>query len=208
MEIVLKSKIGPRSLILLSVTAFVYGGIYLGTNWISSTREFHYNLYFEWEKQVPIIPFMIIFYLSAYLLPLLPLLVLNYKKQMVVAKSIILSGLIAGIIFLAFPTQLGFHRSVENIGILRPLFLLIWSIDLPHNLVPSLHVAMSYLMIIPCLKKIGHWPRIFFLSLLVGISTSVIFVHQHHLLDLLSGLSLGIICFYVVKRYSRNKSFL
>jgi membrane-associated phospholipid phosphatase len=61
----------------------------------------------------------------------------------------------------------------------------VFSIDRPHNLVPSLHVIFSCAIALACADFASGALRIALLAWLVVIVASTLLVHQHHLLDLL-----------------------
>ena len=183
-----------RTLLLLIKTAIIYLSVYTITNKINTFRLDHYNLYFPWELKIPLVPEFIIFYLSTFILPALPIALLDFDEKRKVSKAVIISTLIGGTIFLLIPTKLGFIRSTEGLGVFEFLYKVMWFLDEPHNLFPSQHVSISFLLIAPCLKKITFIKRILLVLLLILISLSILFVHQHHLLDLIGGLFLGVFC--------------
>jgi membrane-associated phospholipid phosphatase len=70
---------------------------------------------------------------------------------------------------------------------------------MPHNLVPSLHVAASILLIAALWRALTPvWIRAGLLLWGVLLCASVVLVHQHHLLDVLGGWLLGLAAFRLV----------
>ena len=189
--------------LLFVKTALIYGIVYVGTNKINTARNDHFELFFDWELNIPLIPFFIIFYLITFPLALLPIKLLNYEEQVKASRSIILSTFIGGAIFLLIPTNLGFVRGAENLGIFNIAYKMLWFFDDPHNLFPSQHIAVSYLLIMPCLKKINIFQKSLLVILFLLISFSIILVHQHHLLDLFAGFFLGVTCYYIINKYKK-----
>jgi membrane-associated phospholipid phosphatase len=67
-------------------------------------------------------------------------------------------------------------------------------VDLPHNLVPSLHVVFSAIIVFAIVEgmnkkatKIFTWGWLFLLCL------STLLVHQHHVLDVVTGLFIAVL---------------
>ena len=204
-----KTIVRIKKLAALSLGIGGFTGVYMPVNYFNSTREAHYHAYTDWELNIPFWPAMILFYFSAYIVPFLPLYFHRLNELKILAKTTILSSLIGGVFFLLFPTILGWDRSVEDVGIWKPFFDFLWKADYPHNLAPSLHVVMAHLLVIPTLPKITN--RLY-KGLCVfwfwAISLSILFVHQHHLLDLVTGLILAEVCyrFYYKPRLEDLKS--
>lgn len=161
--------------------------IYGFTNNYASKSSDLYQMYTQWELSLPLIPWMIIPYLSLNLLFVVAAFVLKSPRVVkAYCLSLVLGALLAGIIFILFPGKLGFTR--EGAPYFTAIFEGMYSIDQPHNLFPSLHVTYSSLSIWAMLEqsknKIFHG---FLWGWLFIISFSVVFVHQHHLFDIVSG---------------------
>lgn len=99
--------------------------------------------------------------------------------------------LIAGVFFYFLPAPVGFVRTLEIprfAGLFRGLYVL----DEATNTFPSLHIGLSYLIVRTLnnekslLKYLWLW---FFL-----ICLSVLFTHQHHIIDIFGGIILGEFC--------------
>jgi membrane-associated phospholipid phosphatase len=163
--------------------------IYPTCNWLSSQQSQTFNLYIAAELNIPFVPEFIWVYLSMYLLFLMPLYFLGIADLKVLGKQLISATLFSGVIFLFFPAKLGFVRSIPQGAIYESLFAKIFVIDMPYNLVPSLHVVFSALIVLvitdSCQSILGKFVYWVWLSL---ICLSILLVHQHHLLDLITGL--------------------
>ncbi len=168
--------------------------IYGGSNLVNTGRSEHYSLNGSWELGVPLIPAMIYPYLSVGLFILLPVFTLNRDQLLVLAKRIAAAIVIAGLIFNLVPTELEFERDIKT-GATAPLFELIYLLDRPHNLFPSLHIALSSIILFMVLASVSTWWRLLLAGWWLLLCLSVLFVHQHHLLDIAGGLILaGLLC--------------
>lgn len=179
------------------LTAFLL--FYLGPNYLATFREGLHKFYFDFELTIPLIPWMIIPYASVYFSPLI-LLFYSSENYAYRARFALLAQIfIALFFFLVFPAQLGFTRFVPE-GFFSYCYRLIFALDQPHNLLPSLHVGFAFewsLGIREINKKWG--PVILFWYILVCIS--VVTTHQHHIPDILTGMPMAYLCHQWARRY-------
>ena len=176
--------------------------VYLGTNEIASNMERHYGMYFDFEKDIPLVPWMIYIYASFHLLLALNFFIIKDPKVIkAFTISLMASSFIAALIFLSFPGELGFSR-VDGTAGYEAMYSFLHKIDHPHNLYPSLHITFSvltaFVMFDQTRSKLFHG---FLLSWVFLICCSVVLVHQHHLFDIFTGLILSLIVIkYVYRR--------
>lgn len=166
--------------------------VYFGGGHIAAHSLETFRLYWSWEQDIPVIPWMIWPYLSLFTLFLLPLAHLNPGQISALSRQSTATLVLAGLIFLAVPTQSGYPPSIVT-GLHQPIFELLGRLDTPHNLAPSLHVAFSALILLACAARTSPglaWGYRFWLLLL---SVSTLLVHQHHLVDVVSGLAIALI---------------
>jgi membrane-associated phospholipid phosphatase len=108
------------------------------------------------------------------------------------------ASLISFAIFFVYPTTL--PRAEVTAGMLaRQAFALLYSIDLPTNCLPSLHVALAWIAAlgIGAEKRRARWIALLW-AMLISISTLT--TRQHYLIDVLAGLSVAALCWLLVKR--------
>lgn len=166
------------------------------TNYLSSYRQQTWALYLPQELSIPFIPQFIWFYLALYPLLILPLFILNSGEIKKLSQQLIVATLLAYIIFMILPCHLGFERTLPTQSYYRALFLFLFNIDYPHNLVPSLHVMYSSLIIFTLNKRVTLILQLLLYCVLLGIICSTVLIHQHHLLDVISGLGLSLIIYH------------
>ena len=175
--------------------------LYLSSNCIADTLLSHHRLYLECEKDIPQVPGMILFYESYFLLVLLSFFGAKSPKSIrALSITMMVSSVIACVIFLLFPGELGFSRTV-NIQGFESMFEALHRMDKPHNLYPSLHITFSTISAFTLLRKTHHKPlQVLLILWLMMISLSVILTHQHHLFDIATGFVLAWItlkCIYL-----------
>ena len=182
----------------VTLSTIVFTVIYGWCNQQAALNSTHYSMFSELELKIPLIPWMIYPYISLNLLLVVAAFVLkDISSVKGFCISLMIAAVIAGFIFYFFPGQLGFIR--QSVPGYEKYFDLMFSIDHPHNLFPSLHVTYSTLGILAMVEqtrsKIFHF---FMWVWLVMISASVVFVHQHHLFDIVTGFILALIIYKTV----------
>jgi len=175
------------ALTLTLAFAAVYGGL----NWWTAERAFRFRLHGTWELAIPHVPEAALAYVSIQLLFLLPLWVLSVPRIARLGRAMLAAIVSAGVVFALLPTELGFARAVPD-GWLAPLYRTIFALDLPHNLFPSLHVALCTLVMLFLVRDAHRRARALYLLWWLALAVSVLLTHQHHLLDVAGGLALGL----------------
>lgn len=173
--------------------------IYPTTNWFANIRHQHYSLFLCAELRIPFYPIFIWPYLSMYGLFLLPPFFLGPYRLKQLAKNLIVLTCVAGVSFVLFPADLGFQRILPSDHFYRSLYSTLFAVDYPHNLVPSLHVVYSTTITLAIVDKVGNHLRCCLLGWLFLLVISTLFVHQHHLIDLVSGIILSV-CIHQLRR--------
>lgn len=168
--------------------------VYPTCNWLSSQRTETYPLYIDLELTIPLVPEFFWLYMSMYVLFFLPPFFLNTDQLKRLGKQLIGATIVSGVIFLLIPTSLGFERVKPEDPFYSSLYEQLFSIDLPHNLVPSLHVIFSAIIVFAIVEgmnkkaaKVCTWVWLFLLCL------STLLVHQHHVLDVITGLLIAVL---------------
>jgi membrane-associated phospholipid phosphatase len=192
------------SLVIDALFFPVYGTV----NWLTNQREDLLDLYLPTELAIPLVPEAIWVYLSMLLLFCLPIFTLSRERARNEALAAILGLFAAATIWLLLPGRLGFER-VLPAGY-EALYGTIFALDAPHNLVPSLHVVFSTLTVLACGQNAPGLARFGLWIWLVCIMASTLLTHQHHVLDVATGLIVAFSCRTLVLRWSmrQNISFI
>lgn len=179
--------------------------VYPLCNWYASGLSSWHALYLDGELALPFLPEFIWFYLSMYVLFLLPPLFVRAGDMRRLRQTLVWGTLISGAAFVLFPSKLGFARVLPEDAFYAPIYAFLFGIDLPHNMVPSLHVVYSALIVLAIIEGRKSGPLVWSFVVWLGcICVSTLFVHQHHVLDVLAGLVLAW-CVQVVFQ-GRNKN--
>jgi membrane-associated phospholipid phosphatase len=164
--------------------------IYPTTNWLSAGGDRYYSLFLAAELRIPFLPQLIWLYLSMYVLFLLPPFLLDPQELRRLGKELIAATCVSGAVFLAFPAKLGFARILPEEGLYRGIFEGMFQVDPPFNLVPSLHVVYTTAIGLALIGRAGALLRLLLCVWLALVLSSTVLVHQHHLLDVATGIAL------------------
>lgn len=182
----------------------IYGSI----NWLTSQRHDLLKLYLPAESTIPLVPEAIWIYLSMFLLFCLPLFTLPRERARHEAMAAILGLFTAAIFWLLLPAKLGFER-VLPAGY-ETFYEMIFTLDAPHNLVPSLHVVFSTIAVQACAQNAPRIIRAGLWIWLTCIAASTLLTHQHHVLDVFIGLLVAFACRTIALRWAMrpDESFM
>ena len=164
--------------------------VYTGTKLLMAGAH-HYNFESAWDLAIPFLPWTVVIYTGAFLYWIISAVIIlrsGTENAFRFLCAHCLSLLAALVFFLALPTTN--TRPVPGDKTLWDFFMrLVYTLDTPDNLFPSLHCELSWLCYL-ALKRIPGMPRsgkcfacVF--SLLVFISTLT--TKQHILIDVLGG---------------------
>lgn len=164
--------------------------VFYGADAWAAHRPWRWHFYADWELAIPYWPAAYPLYHSVFLLPFLlgwqarsVGLIRHWERRM--AAAIVLGGAC----FALLPAELGF--APVNPGPWQPLAQFTGWVAGRHNLVPSLHVALSLLTCRLLWRLAGPGLRTALALWWPLLVLSVLLTHQHHLADVLSGAALG-----------------
>jgi membrane-associated phospholipid phosphatase len=146
--------------------------------------------------------------LSLNVLFILPLFRLDPDQINLLGRQMFTATLVAAVIFLLLPAESLLLRSIPENEPYRQIFTLLYFLDRPNNLAPSLHVIYSGLILISIIRESATSLRLLFGSWLVLILLSTLLVHQHQLVDVLLASVVIIGCRKLVVDESSSKNGL
>ncbi len=185
--------------------------VYGGCNWVTSRRAQVPSFYFAWERHIPFVPAMILPYMSIDLFFVAaPFVVRSDRQRRTLAARIAAAILIAGACFLLFPLRFAFERPQVN-GPLGLIFNNFRSLDLPFNEFPSLHIALCAILFDTYDRNLKGQLRRAVAFWFIMIALSPLLTYQHHVIDILGGFALAILCFHffrdepLLQRFTPNR---
>lgn len=187
----------PRALFYAVTLSAWFMLIYNSCNYYTSLRNDVGTLYFAWELSIPLIPWMVVPYmlLDAFFF-FAPFVTQTKREMRYFALRYLVMQVLAGLVFLAVPLQLAFHRE-EVPGIFGPVFQFLYGFDQIYNLLPCLHVTIGMLVWRVYWRHTQGWVRWAIHVWFLLIIFSTLFTHQHHVADLVAGFWLAVLMFYL-----------
>lgn len=177
--------------------------LFNGSDYIAGLHLYRVPVAMDWElATIPFIPHFTLIYSSIYFSMLLVPFVLRTKHElhaMAMALATVIG--LATIVFLVAPTEPAY-------GPLPRSYTLDWlhevtkMLALRHNLAPSLHVAMSWLILRTLATKATRPIAFALYGWAAAIALATLLTHQHHVIDVLTGSILAETIYHLVYRRS------
>ena len=174
----------------LVFTLALQGLVYFGSKLLMA-GAYHHNLETAWDLAIPFLPWTVSIYVGTFLywaISFLLILRSGTENAFRFLCAHCMSLLIASVFFLLLPTT-NTRPQIEGGGLWNFGMRLIYALDTPDNLFPSLHCELSWLCF-QGLKKVENVPTggkrfALIFSLLIFVSTLT--TKQHILLDVFGG---------------------
>jgi membrane-associated phospholipid phosphatase len=177
------------------VVPLLFAAMYAACGWITADRQGLPVVRWEWERHIPLVPAMIVPYLSLDALLVGSFFLCRTRSELTVhIRRLVLALVVASIAFVAWPLDIGSDRP-PAMGIWRQPFEILRAIDKCHNLCPSLHVAVC-LIIWPVYARRATQlaARIAVHLGFIAVVVSTLLTYQHHVIDVLAGAVLAAAC--------------
>jgi membrane-associated phospholipid phosphatase len=173
--------------------------VYGGCNWMTARRANVGTFYFDWERDIPFVPFFILPYMSIDLFFVTaPFLCRTERELSMLGKRIATAIIVAGACFLLFPLRFAFPRPHAD-GWLGSIFDWFRGMDAPYNLLPSLHAALMLILLDVYFRNTRGLIRIAIVAWFILIALSPLLTYQHHLIDIVGGFVLAGLCFLIFR---------
>ena len=184
----MEAKLPKKILIYANEFFFVsvcFFTIYLGCNYITTFRN-PYSMYFDWERKIPLVPIFIFPYLSCFFLTAWPPFFLAIDEMKKHCRKQILATFFSSFVYLLLPGKLGYDKEIPQNAFFAQIFSVVENAEGANNVLPSLHVIYGTLILSAIIRSAPK--RLYFFQVwLILICLSTLLVHQHHLLDVISG---------------------
>lgn len=176
--------------------------VYGSCNWITSQRNDVGTWYYQWERFIPFVPWMIVPYMSIDLFFVAaPFLCQSREELRTFARRTSFAIVVAGACFLLVPLRFGFPRP-QPAGAAGAIYSFLHGFDQPYNLFPSFHIALRTILAELYARHtkgpVRTGSRVWFS--LIGFST--LLTYQHHFVDVIGGFILAGFCFYLFREDS------
>lgn len=191
-------------LLLILANTITYNGTKLYTNHL-----FHYNAATKIDSYIPFVPFFISFYILAYLQWIIGYIIITRENKKTCYKYVS-AGLIAKflcfIFFILFPTTL-IRPIISGNSILETLTKLVYKLDAPVNLFPSIHCLESWMCFRGSLslKKVPKGYKLIMFIFTVFVCASTVLVKQHVFIDIIGGIMVVEIGIFLANKLNTGK---
>ena len=189
-----------RPLILALAANFI---IYFGVSQLRDHLTFH-SLALPVDDRIPFFAPFIIFYILAYVQWIINYLLIAREGKVFCYHFIygdVISKLFCLVFFLFFPTTLG-RPAVTGHSICDQLVRLVYQIDAPVNLFPSIHCLESWCCIHAALrmKKTPRWYLPITIMMSFCVFASTLLVKQHVFIDIFGGILVFEAGYYLARK--------
>jgi membrane-associated phospholipid phosphatase len=173
------------------VVSLAFFPTYLGGMAFATLHDHPVRLYASWELGIPFWPPMIVVYYSMFVLFLIPPLQLEASELADLARGLVVASLFAGLVFLCFPSEIGFAERTDA-GYWQTTYDVLYAIDGRFNAVPSFHVIYTASILLAFIDVASPRLRVAYAAWLVLVCASTVLTHRHHLIDVVSGLAVAL----------------
>lgn len=179
------------SLLPLAVTVCGHFIAYTGSGLINADLP-HHNIHLRLDELIPLCPEWTIIYVATFFFWIAGLVMIMRERKdkcFELFAALNISYVLCFVTFIAYPTTMPRPNLMVD-GYASKLLSVLWSLDKPTNLFPSMHCLLSWLCFRASMrcKRTTLFYRIlsFFAALLIFAST--VFVKQHVVIDILGGI--------------------
>lgn len=178
--------------------SLLFLAVYGACNWLTAQRADVGTWYFAWERSIPFVPFMILPYMSIDLFFIgAPFLCASLDELRTLRRRIVLAIVAGAAGFVLLPLRFAFERPVAA-GWLGAIFDAFRTLDQPHNLFPSLHITLLTILADLYARHTRGPLRAALIAWFVLVGASTVFTYQHHVIDVVGGVALAVVCFWAV----------
>ena len=193
-------------IICLGLNAFTYFGTRLFT-----TGLYHYDLSLPIDRMIPFTPFMMSVYVLAYVVWIVGFIVIGRESREVCYEVLTaeqIAKLCCLVAFIAIPTTI-IRPEVTGTGFFQWLSRLIYSMDSPDNLLPSVHCLENWICFRGAMKckKVGKGYKIFMFVAAILVFASTLMVKQHVVLDVVAAIVVVELGLFLSRRFNLSKIY-
>ena len=132
------------------------------------------------------------------ILTLAPFIIRNVKVFKLFFKVMLIETIIASFFFLILPVENTYPDKLVT-GLFSSVFHLADKVNLTYNELPSLHVAFAFTAAYFYQSKVAITGKIFLFLWASLVALSTLLTHQHHLISVLSGITLSWVVVKIVR---------
>ena len=167
--------------------------VYAGADFVTRIHTLRVPVHFDLELAIPFVPAATALYSSVYLMFLLTPFVLRTAAEVDgAARAVAVQILVGGAAFLVLPAEPAYAPAEVDLGAWRWLFAAADTVNLTHNMVPSLHVAFATTFALLFAARSRGAVRAALVLWGAAVAVSTLLTHQHHVADVVTGSLLAV----------------
>lgn len=183
---------------------------YFGTRLLTTGRT-HYDWSLPIDDMLPLVTGMISVYILAYVQWVVGYIVIGRESRNLcywMYSGEMIAKLICLFFFLCFPTTI-LRPEITGNGFFDQLTKLIYAMDAPDNLFPSIHCLESYVCFRGAMytKRVPIWYKYVMLVMTILVFASTVLVKQHVVVDIFGAVCAVEIGLLVSKRFKMDRIF-
>lgn len=174
--------------------------VYSGSQFFVAHRP-HYDFTSTWDNLIPLVPAWTLVYLGCFLIWIVNYIWICRESREICYEFLAaeaLSKLMCGVFFLFLPTT-NIRPELAGSDFCTQLLHFVYTVDQPVNLFPSIHclaIWFSWRGQLKC-KKIPKWYKYLSFAFVWLVFLSVLFTKQHILIDIIGGVAVAEISWYI-----------
>ncbi len=177
--------------------------VYWGNRLITSDMK-HYDISSAIDEIIPFFAPMITIYILSYITWVIGFVVIGRESKEVCYEVMAgeqIAKILCLICFIAMPTTM-VRANIQGDGLFEWLTRLIYTMDSPDNLFPSIHCLESWICFRGAMrcKKVGNGYRTFMFIFAILVFASTVLVKQHVFIDIIGGIAAVEIGLYIAKK--------
>lgn len=196
-----KNPLVPSYAIVPLITIVVWnqlvysGAMFLTRNWP------HYNLELGIDHKIPFVPWTVCIYLGCYLFWIANYILTARQEKEAVYRFFlaeVMAKAVCLVCFLALPTT-NVRPVIEGNSIWEFIMGIVYQVDSPSNLFPSIHCLVSWFCVIGIRKQknIPTGYKIFSVLMALAVCISTLTTKQHVFVDVIAGVALAEVCYWI-----------
>lgn len=174
--------------------------VYVGSRMIADNWH-HYNIESSFDAKIPFWPPSAVIYLGCYLFWAANYIIISRQEKKEICQFFsadFISRVICFVFYILFPTT-NIRPHVNSDGFWNQIMIFLYSIDAADNLFPSIHCLVSWFCYIALRgkKEYPFWYRAFSCIMAILVCLSTLLTKQHVIIDVVGGIVLAEVCFYI-----------